>query len=141
MTAISEISLAIEQEFLALPDWEQRTRRLLDFGRQLPDMDSILKVEDNRVTGCQSQVWIAGGYDAAAGIVRLQAASDALIVRGLIALLLRLYSDQPPDTILAHSPDVFERIGLSTSLSPSRANGLYLMVKRIRELAAREGGS
>ena len=93
------------------------------------------RVDANKVRGCQSQVWMVAELDRSTGRVAIRADSDAFIVRGLIALLLRLYANRPPEEILANPPTVFEEIGLGAHLSPTRANGLHAMIKRIRQLA------
>jgi cysteine desulfuration protein SufE len=94
------------------------------------------RVDANKVHGCQSQVWMVAELDEEKGRVRFHADSDAFIVKGLIALLMRLYSDRPPAEILDSPPTVLDRIGLGRHLTPNRANGLYSMVSRVRELAA-----
>ena len=93
-------------------------------------MDESVKTEENKVRGCQSQVWLFG--DLRDGRVWFQADSDAMIVRGLAALILRLYSGRTPDEILANDPDFIERIGMSEHLSMTRSNGLRAMVKQIK---------
>jgi cysteine desulfuration protein SufE len=132
---IAEEQARIAEDFELFDDWRERIEYVLELGKQLQPMPDALRAEANKVEGCQSQVWMVAELEAASGRVRLQADSDAFIVKGLIALLLRLYANRRPDEILANPPDVFERIGLGAHLSPTRANGLHAMVKRIRQLA------
>jgi len=126
---------AIAEEFALFDSPRDKLEYLLELGRELPPLEEEAKTEANRVRGCQSQVWMVAHYDPASGRLELRADSDALIVRGLIALLLRLYSGRTPEEILAHPPEVFERIGLGRLLTPGRQNGLWSMVERIRQIA------
>lgn len=132
---IAEEQALIADDFELFDDWRERIEYVLDLGKRLEPLPDALRVEANKVHGCQSQVWMVAELDEANGRVRLQADSDAFIVKGLIALLIRLYADRRPDEILANPPDVFERIGLGAHLSPTRANGLHAMIKRVRQLA------
>jgi cysteine desulfuration protein SufE len=124
----------IVEEFSQITNWEDRYRRIIELGKQMPDMPEILKIEDIKVKGCQSQVWLHAHLDDDGQII-FQADSDALIVKGLIALLLRVYSDATADEILTTQPDFIATIGLAGNLSPSRANGLFAMVKQIKYYA------
>ncbi len=135
MTTIAIPSMAavqeeIVEEFAFFDDWTERYKYIIDLGRALPPMDEGVKTEDNKVRGCQSQVWLFG--DLKNGHVQFQADSDAMIVRGLAALILRFYSDRTPDEILAAEPEFIEKIGMSEHLSMTRANGLRAMVKQIK---------
>jgi cysteine desulfuration protein SufE len=125
---------AIIDEFGMLPDWTERYQYLIDLGRRLPPLPSELRTEANRITGCQSMVWIV--HDGDARGLRFGGASDSSIVAGLAALLLRVYSGRDAQTILSTEPRFIEAIGLSAHLSPTRAGGLGSMLKRIREVAA-----
>lgn len=125
----------IAEDFELFDDWRERIEYVLDLGRNLVPFPEEHRTEANKVRGCQSQVWMVADLDPASGRVRIQADSDAFIVKGLIALLLRLYADRRPEEILEHPPHVFEQIGLGAHLSPTRANGLHAMIKRIRQLA------
>ena len=133
--SIAEEQALISEDFALFDDWRDKIEYVMDLGRRLEPLPEALRVDANKVRGCQSQVWMVAEPNGA-GRLRLQADSDAFIVRGLIALLLRLYADRPPDEILANPPTVFEEIGLGAHLSPTRANGLHAMIKRIRQLAA-----
>ena len=126
----------LEDEFALFDDWREKIEYVMDLGKQLPAFPEEARTEDNRVHGCQSQVWMDARIDPGSGRLRLVADSDAILVKGLIGLLLRLYDDRPPREIVDNPPEVFERIGLGRHLTPGRANGLYEMVRRIRELAA-----
>ncbi len=126
---------AIAEEFALFDTPRDKLEYLLELGRGLEPLEEEAKTEANRVRGCQSQVWMVASFDPESRRLVLRADSDALIVRGLIALLLRLYSGRTPEEILAHPPEVFERIGLGRLLTPGRQNGLWSMVERIREIA------
>jgi cysteine desulfuration protein SufE len=126
----------IREEFELFDDWRDKIDYVLELGRSLPPIDACHRVDANKVRGCQSQVWMVAKVDESDGRLRILADSDAFIVKGLIALLLRLYSDRPAEEILDQPPTVFDQIGLGAHLSPGRANGLGAMVKRIRQLAS-----
>jgi cysteine desulfuration protein SufE len=122
-------------EFDFLDDWEQRYRYLIDMGKALPDMPETERTDVNKVKGCVSQVWLVTGKDG--DTLTFRADSDAHIVRGLAALLVRLYSGRTGEEILSvDARDVLARIGLSEHLSPQRSNGLASMIGRIRGEAA-----
>ncbi len=126
MTKVQEIVA----EFNALSDWESKYKRIIQIGKSLPDMPEELKTEDNKVRGCQSQVWVSAKLEN--GKIYFQADSDAAIVKGLIALLVSVYSELSPQEILAQSPDFIQELGLNANLSQARANGLVSMVKQIK---------
>jgi cysteine desulfuration protein SufE len=133
---IAEEQQLIAEDFSLFDDWREKIEYVLDLGRALEGLPDDERTEANKVRGCQSQVWMVAELDQASGRVAIRADSDAFIVRGLIGLLLRLYANRPPDEILANPPTVFEEIGLGAHLSPTRANGLHAMIKRIRQLAS-----
>ncbi|MBK8189177.1 MAG: SufE family protein [Vampirovibrionales bacterium] len=122
---------AIVAEFSALESWDARYRHLIELGRRLPAFPQTLHDDNHLVRGCQSQVWMHVTLSDQ-GYIQLIADSDALIVRGLVALLLRIYSDQTPETILATRPTFIERIEMSRHISMQRANGLAAMIKQIQ---------
>jgi cysteine desulfuration protein SufE len=124
-----EAQQAIIDELAFFDDWSDRYRYLIDMGRALPDYPPDLQTEQYRIDGCQSQVWLSAQGDAAC--VQLQAISDAAIVSGLIAVLLRIYSQRSAAEILATTPRFIEESGLSRYLSPTRSNGLGAMLKSI----------
>jgi cysteine desulfuration protein SufE len=134
-TEINEAQAAIEDDFALFDDVRDKIEYIIDLGKDLPPLPDALKTEGNRVRGCQSQVWLVADLDPATRRMALRADSDAVIVKGLISLLLRIYGDRTPEAIAANPPDVFERVGLGKMLTPGRANGLYAMVQRIRQLA------
>lgn len=138
---IAEEQAAIAEDFALFDDWRERIEYVLDLGKHLGPFPEDHRVDGNKVKGCQSQVWMVADQDEARGTLRIQADSDAFIVKGLIALLLRLYDDRRPADILANPPDVFDRVGLGKHLSPSRANGLHAMITRIRQIAAASEGT
>ncbi len=136
---MSDIETELEDlaaEFDLLGDWEERYRHVIDLGRQLAPLDQAEHSEANKVRGCASQVWLVTerGDD---GRLSFRGDSDAHIVRGLIAILLRLYSARTPRDILAFDAKAgFESLGLAGALSTQRSNGLFSMVERIRRDAA-----
>ena len=134
-TATQEAEAIIE-EFSFFDDWADRYQHLIDQGRRLTPMDAAYQIEENQLKGCQSVVYFASEYDKG-GQIYFSAASDAAIVQGLIALLLRVYSGRSPQEILALSPDFLEKIGLDKHLSPTRKNGLASMVEAIKSAAKR----
>lgn len=130
---IQERQKQIISEFSGIADWEERYKRLIELGKKLKDLPDEKKIEDFKVKGCQSQVWIHAHMEN--GRVIFEADSDALLVRGLVALLLRVYSDATPAEILQAQPDFIKEIGLENKLSPSRANGLFSMIKQMKYYA------
>ena len=140
MSETSEIEAALAplvDDFEALEDWEERYRYVIDLGRDLPALSAEERSDANKVRGCASQVWLVSDRDGE-GRVRFRGDSDAHIVRGLIAILERLYSGRPPSAILQFDAKAaFGKLGLSEALSSQRANGLASMVERIRKDAER----
>lgn len=129
----------IVDEFAVFDDWADRYQYLIDLGKQLPEFPAAWKTEANRLHGCQSQVWIVASRQGER--LHYAATSDSAIVAGLIALLLRVYSDRRPEHILAAPPDFIRAIQLEEHLSPTRSNGLLAMINRIRQFAAEAVGS
>lgn len=134
MSELQSRTQAIVTEFNALPDWEGRYRLLIEKGRKLADLPEDMKTADSLVKGCQSQVWLHARLNES-DQMELRADSDALLVRGLVALLLDVYSGLTPREILNSSPDFLKEIGFDSNLSPSRTNGLASMLKQIRNYA------
>ncbi len=120
----------LEQEFANFEGWEDKYKHIISLGKNLKDMDESLKTEENKVKGCQSQVWLHAELDGDKNILFL-ADSDAAIVKGIVSILLRVYSNATPEEILSVKPEFLETIGLRQHLSMSRANGLSSMVKQI----------
>lgn len=133
----SEAQEAIVDEFGVFGDWTERYQYLIDLGRGLPTLPPEQRTEENRITGCQSNVWIVHRGDRAR--LDFGGASDSSIVAGLAALLLRVYSGRSAAEILANEPRFIDAIGLSAHLSPTRSGGMASMLKRIREIAAAAG--
>ena len=135
--SIQTIADDLRDEFAFLDDWETRDAHIIDLGRQLPDLDASERSEENKVRGCASQVWIVADQPASpADPITFRAQSDAMIVSGLISILMRLYSHQRADNILAFDAEAFfEEIGIKDALSAQRANGLTSMLARIRAIA------
>lgn len=120
----------LEDLLAPISDWEERYKKIIELGKKLPELDSSFKTEDNLVKGCQSQVWLVLELNKE-GRVQLKADSDALIVKGLVALILQIYNNSLPSEILTTPPQFLKSLGLDTHLSPSRANGLRAMIQRI----------
>ena len=131
----AEVQQEIIDEFAFFEDWMDRYQYIIDLGRRLPDLDAADKTEDNRLHGCQSQVWMT--VDGDADGLEFHAISDSAIVCGLIALLLRVYSGRPAREILDTEPRFIDAIGLKSHLSPTRSNGLFAMLQAIRGHAVR----
>ena len=127
--SIQEVQEELVDEFQFLDDWMDRYRYIIDLGKQLPDFPEEWMTDTYKVRGCQSQVWLKP--DSQDGRLVFRAASDAAIVSGLIAILLKIYSDRTPEEILATPPSFIEGIGLDEHLSPSRSNGLHSMINKI----------
>lgn len=125
---------AIAEEFGYFSDWTERYQYLIDLGRKLPAFPEQARTEENKVHGCQSQVWLLARGDA--DRLDFTAISDSSIVSGLIALLLRVYSGRSAHEILDTEPRFIEAIGLSKHLSPTRSNGLAAMLATIKRRAA-----
>lgn len=127
---------ALKEDFDLLDDWEEKYRTIVELGRDLEPMDAAFKTEASKVRGCSSQVWLVSTRNAD-GSLHFLGDSDALIVRGLIAVLFLLVQDKAPAAILAVDARArLDELGLAGALSPTRTNGLYSMVERIRAIAA-----
>ncbi|WP_426689382.1 SufE family protein [Rhodanobacter ginsengiterrae] len=124
----------IAEEFAFFGDWTERYQYLIDLGKQLPDFPEAHKSDDYRVHGCQSMVWLVPGGDASN--MHFEAASDSAIVSGLLALVLRVYSDRPAAEILVTEPTFIGTIGLAKHLSPTRSNGLAATLAKLKGYAA-----
>ena len=123
----------IVETFGVLEDWSDRYQYIIDLGRQAPPFPAACQIEEYRLKGCQSQVWIV--TEMKDGLMHIAATSDSAIVAGLIALLVRVYSDRRPADILATPPDFIHKIQLDDHLSPTRSNGLASMIQQIRQRA------
>ena len=131
---INETQDEIIEEFSGLSDWMDKYAYIIDLGNTLPELPEDQKTPSNLIEGCQSRVWI-DAKRAEEGKIDFSADSDALIVKGIVALLLRVLSDHTPDEILNADLYFIDRIGLSEHLSPTRSNGLVAMVKQIKNYA------
>ncbi len=122
------------ETFEFLEDWEDRYKYIIDLGRNLPEFDEKDMIEDNRVHGCTSRVWLV--HNMKDGNVHFKGESDAHIVRGLVALILMMFSGKTPQDILNTEPrDTLDKLGLEKHLSPMRTNGLFSMVEKIKSIA------
>jgi cysteine desulfuration protein SufE len=124
----------VVQEFAFFEDWMDRYQYLIDLGRRLPDLANDELVEENKIKGCQSQVWFVASQED--GRLQFRAISDAAIVSGLIAVLLRIYSNRRPQDILDTPADFVSELKLDQHLSPTRSNGLAAMLTAIRRFAS-----
>ena len=124
----------IAEEFALFGDWSERYQYLIDLGKQLPPFPETCKTEAYRVHGCQSMVWLLPSGDA--GKMHFEATSDSIIVSGLLALLLRVYSDRSAQEIVATEPAFIGTIGLAKHLSPTRSNGLAATLVKLKGHAA-----
>jgi cysteine desulfuration protein SufE len=127
---IQDIQNRIIREFELLEDWPERYKYIIKLGSKLPPMKEGDKVDDNLVRGCQSQVWLSTELED--GKIIFHADSDAAITKGLVALMVRFYSGQTPDTIISTNPEFIQKIGMAQHLSPTRSNGLSSMVKQMK---------
>ena len=130
MATISEIQDSIIEEFSGFDDWLDRYQLLIDLGNGQEPLPQEYKTDNNLIEGCQSRVWLQA--DLVDGKVIFRAESDALIVKGIVSLLISVYSGQTPDDILASEPYFVEAIGLKEHLSPTRSNGLVAMIKQMK---------
>ena len=130
---INERQDEVIEEFQDFDDWMDKYQLLIDLGNEQAPLDEKYKVESNLIDGCQSRVWLQADYEN--GKIHFQAESDALIVKGIVALLIRVLNDSTPQEILDADLYFIEQIGLKEHLSPTRSNGLLAMVKQIRMYA------
>ena len=140
---INEIQDEIIEEFSGFDDWMDKYQLLIDLGNEQEPLDEKYKTEQNLIDGCQSRVWLVADYNKEErgerreerGVIHFRAESDALIVKGIVALLIRVLSDHTPQEILEADLYFIEAIGLKEHLSPTRSNGLLAMVKQMRMYA------
>lgn len=131
---IKDIEKEVVDEFSLFSDWMEKYEYLIELGKNLPLVDEADKTEENLIRGCQSRVWLTCTVED--GRLVFRADSDAIITKGIISLLIRVFSGQKPDDILASDFGFIEKIGLRENLSPTRANGLVSMIEKIRSYAA-----
>ena len=130
---IKEIQEEIIDEFSMFDDWMERYEYIIDLGKSLPLIDSQYKIDANLIKGCQSKVWLHS--ELKEDTLVFTADSDAILTKGIVALLLRVFSDQKAEDILAADTSFIDQIGLKEHLSPTRANGLVSMLKQIKMYA------
>ena len=131
MESLEEIQQSISEEFEIFDTWMEKYEYIIDLGKKLENFPSDQMIDENKVHGCQSSVWFVTSLED--GLFRCKATSDSAIVSGLIALLLRIYDNQKPSEIIETEPKFITMIGLNEHLSPTRNNGLNLMIARIKK--------
>lgn len=132
MSVIDEQNKIVE-EFSDLIEWEDKYSLLIKMGKELGELDAEIKIDKNKISGCQSQVWMHAKLED--GKMQIVGDSDAMIVKGLVALLIKVYSNQKPEDILSSPPKFLNEIGIDKHLSPTRKNGLGAMLKQIQLFA------
>ena len=130
MKSIQQIQNEIIDEFNFFQDWSEKYQYLIDLGKTLPAFDSANRIDSNLIKGCQSKVWLNSSFNN--NIIIFEADSDAIISKGIISLLIRVFSGHKPEDIIDSNIDFIEKIGLNSHLSQTRANGLLSMVKQIK---------
>lgn len=130
---ISDIEQEVISEFGLLDDWMDKYNYIIELGRALPELDAVHKADHNLIKGCQARVWLHANFSD--GKVHFFADSDALITKGIVALLIRVLSGQPPADIMASGVGFIDKIGLREHLSQTRSNGLTQMIKQIKLFA------
>ena len=130
---INEIQDEIIEEFSGLDDWMDKYQLLIDLGNEQTPLDEQYKTESNLIDGCQSRVWLQADFED--GVIHFSAESDALIVKGIVSLLIRVLSTHTPKEILDADLYFIDEIGLKEHLSPTRSNGLLAMIKQMRSYA------
>jgi len=130
---ISETEKEIVEEFALFDSWDDKYEYIIDLGKRLPALDPKYKIDENRVRGCQSSVWLTANYKD--GKLFFDADSDAMIVKGLISMLIRVLSGRTPDEIMTAKMDFIREIGMTTHLAQTRSNGLLSMVKQMKHYA------
>lgn len=131
--SIEEIEKEIVEEFLLFENWDDRYEYIIDLGKKLPPLEPEHKVDDNKVKGCQSTVWLAADFKD--GRVYYKADSDAVIVKGLVSMLIRVLSGQTPDDVVQAKLNFINEIGMTNHLAQTRSNGLLAMVKNMKNYA------
>jgi SufE protein probably involved in Fe-S center assembly len=130
---IEEIEKEIAEEFSLFDSWDDKYEYIIDLGKKLPQLEDQYKIDENRVRGCQSIVWLVADYRD--GKIFYKAESDAVIVKGLISMLIRVLSGQSPDNIIQAKLNFIQQIGMTTHLAQTRSNGLLAMVKQMKNFA------
>ena len=130
---IQQIEEEIVDEFSFLESWDEKYEYIIDLGKRLPELDDKYKVEENTVKGCQSTVWLVASFEN--GLIHFKADSNTVITKGLISMLVRVLSGHTPDEILDAKLEFIHKIGMTTHLAQTRANGLLAMVKKMKTYA------
>ncbi len=130
---IKEIQEEIIDEFSMFDDWMERYEYIIELGKSLPIIEEQHKLDENLIKGCQSKVWLFSELEN--NIIKFSADSDAILTKGIVAILVRVYSNQKAEDILAANENFIDKIGLKEHLSPTRANGLVSMLKQIKMYA------
>jgi cysteine desulfuration protein SufE len=130
---IESVEKEIVEEFALFDSWDDKYEYIIDLGKKLPPLEQQFKLDENKVRGCQSTVWMVAEYKD--GKLNFKAESDAVIVKGLISLLIRVLSGHTPDEILEAKLEFIHRIGMTTHLAQTRSNGLLSMVKQMKNYA------
>ena len=133
VNSIEERQEEIIEEFSMFEDWMQRYEYMIELGKSLPLIDEKFKTDDNIIKGCQSKVWVNAEFKN--DNIKFTADSDAIITKGIVAILIRVFSDQKPEDIINAKTDFIDEIGLKEHLSPTRANGLVSMIKQMKMYA------
>ncbi|WP_316749857.1 SufE family protein [Pedobacter gandavensis] len=131
--SIAEIEKEIISDFSMFDSWEDKYEYLIDLGKQLPALEESYKTTDHKIKGCQSSVWLIASYQD--GKVFFKADSDAMIVKGLVSMLIKVLSGQSPKAILEGKLEFFKEIGMFSHLAQTRSNGLLAMIKQIKNYA------
>ena len=132
-TTLAQTQQELISEFALISDWQDRYEHLIELGKDLPLIAPENKTDDNLVRGCQSRVWLHAAPQN--GLVHFTADSDAMITKGIVALLVRVFNDRTPEEIIGASTDFIDTIGLRAHLSPNRANGLSAMIDQMKRYA------
>ncbi|MGV3525189.1 MAG: SufE family protein [Candidatus Sericytochromatia bacterium] len=135
MKSIEAIQTEIVSEFQDFDDWQDKYEYMIELGYDLPPLDEAYKDEAHRIVGCQSNVWLQSEYDAAQGVMRYAADSEALIVKGLVSLLIQVLNGQPPEAVVTAQLHFLNQIGLDRHLSTTRSNGLAAMIQEMKRQA------
>ena len=133
MSSIQQIQKEIIEEFSLFDDWTQRYEYMIDLGKTLPLIEEKYKNDNFIIKGCQSKVWVHAELENK--VIKFTADSDAIITKGIIAILIRVFSNQSPKDIIKANTDFIDQLGLKEHLSPTRANGLVSMIKQIKMYA------
>jgi cysteine desulfuration protein SufE len=131
--SVAEEQNKVVEKFSEIEEWEEKYSLLIKMGRDLGELDPEIKIEKNKISGCQSQVWMHAKMEDDKMVIFGD--SDAMIVKGLVAMLVKVYSNQKPEDILSSPPEFLNKIGIDKHLSPTRKNGLGAMLKQIQLFA------